>query len=415
MRQSQLFPRTKKEPPKDAESINHSYLVQAGYIDQLMSGSWTLMPLGWRVVDKINDIIRDELNKTGAQEILMPLLHPKEIWNETGRWDKADEIMYKLLEQRGKDYVLSFTHEEIFLDLVRKHIESYNDLPLALYHFSTKFRNEPRARSGILRGREFMMKDLYSLHDTEEDFNKYYQDVIEAYERIFERMGFDYKITEAGGGVFTKNITHEFQVPAEGGEDNIYYCKECTWAVNEEVFDPQEVEEVESEESKTKCPRCGGEVVHSKSIEVGNVFSFGTEYSKKMNVRVTDAEGKKKHPYFGSYGIGSTRVMGTWVEVSHDECGIIWHSNLSPFDVHLIELPGGNGEQVYNELTSKGIEVLWDDREVNAGEKFADSDLIGIPYRLVTSTKTGDQIELKERKAKSPELMDLEKLISIFK
>src|SRR3990170_1992596 len=210
MRQSQLFPKTKKDAPKEAVSVNHKLLVRAGLIDQLMAGSWTLLPLAWRVVSKINNIIREEMNAIGCQEVLMPLLHPKSIWNETGRWDKADAIMYKLTDSRGKDFALSFTHEEIFLDLVRKYLSSYHDLPIALYHFSTKFRNEARARSGILRGREFMMKDLYSMHATEEDFWKYYEEVKKAYLKIFTRIGFSVKVVDAAGGVFTDNSTHEF-------------------------------------------------------------------------------------------------------------------------------------------------------------------------------------------------------------
>ncbi len=411
MRQSQLFPKTKKEAPKDAESVNHKLLVRAGFMDQLMSGSWTLMPLGWRVVNKINNIIREELNAIGSQEVLMPLLHPKNIWNETGRWDSADEVMYKLQDNRKRDYALSFTHEEIFLDLVRKHLDSYKDLPIALYHFSTKFRSELRAKSGILRGREFMMKDLYSIHTDEKDFWKFYEEVKEAYSRIFERIGFDYKITEAGGGVFTENLTHEFQVPAAGGEDTIYYCSKCDWSVNNEVFDKDAVKKPLDEKAKKECPNCGGDVVETPAIEVGNIFPFGTYYSERMKVYYTDEAGKQKPVWFGSYGIGSTRVMGTWVEVSSDENGIVWNKEIAPFDVHLVELPGGKGKEVYGELTESGLEVLWDDREVGAGEKFSDSDLIGIPVRLVTSSKTGDKLEWKDRSGDKSELLELQEVI----
>lgn len=408
MKQSKLFPKTKKEAPKDAESINHKLLVRAGFMDQLMAGSWTLLPLGLRVVAKINNIIREELNKTGAQEVLMPLLHPKEIWNETGRWESADEIMYKLKDTRDKEFALSFTHEEIFLDLVRKHINSYQDLPVALYHFSTKFRNELRAKSGILRGREFMMKDLYSIHADEKDFQKYYDEVKDAYSKIFKRIGFDFRITEAGGGVFTKNHTHEFQVPAASGEDTIYICEKCDWGVNQEVFENG---------MDKKCPKCGStDIKKVASIEVGNIFPFGTYYSEKMNVTYTDASGNKKPVYFGSYGIGSTRVMGTWVEVSHDDKGIIWPKEIAPFDVHLIELPGAKGaKKIYDELTNAGVEVLWDDRELGAGAKFADADLIGIPVRLVVSEKTGDKIEYKERKSKESRLISSEEVIKKLK
>lgn len=402
MRQSDLFPKTRKEPPKEAVSVNHKLLVRAGFIDQLMAGSWTLLPLGWRVVTKINQIIREEMNAVGGQEMLMPLLHPKEIWNETGRWDKANEIMYKLSDSRKREYVLSFTHEEIVMDILRKNIKSYADLPVAVYHFSTKFRNEPRARSGILRGREFMMKDLYSAHVSEEDMLNYYEKVKSAYKKIFDRLGFDFRITEASGGVFTDRRTHEFQVLAPGGEDSIFYCDKCDWGSNKEIFEGKAGEE---------CPSCKkGKVVEGKSIEVGNIFPLGTWYAERMHFYYTDKKGLKKPVWFASYGIGPTRVMGTLVEVSHDEKGIVWYPQVSPFDVHLVELPGGSAESVYKKLMDLGVDVLWDDRDLPAGEKFADADLIGIPIRLVSSQKTGDKVEFKKRDSDKTELISLDEL-----
>jgi len=403
MKQSVLFPKTRKEAPKDAESINHKLLVRAGFMDQLMAGSWTLLPLGWRVVTKINQIIREEMNVIGGQELLMPLLHPKSIWNETGRWDKADEIMYKLTDVRKKEFVLSFTHEEIVMDLLRKNITSYKDLPVSVYHFSTKFRNELRAKSGILRGREFMMKDLYSAHASEADLMKYYGKVKEAYKTIFKRLGFDFRVTEASGGVFTDKRTHEFQVLSEGGEDTIYYCDKCGWGENVEIYKGKRGD---------TCPRCKkSKVLESKSIEVGNIFPLGTWYAERMKTYFIDKDGKKKPVWFGSYGIGPTRVIGTLVEVSHDDKGIIWSKNTSPFDVHLIELGGptsreaSRGKKIYEKLIGAGVEVLWDDRDIAAGEKFADCDLIGIPIRLVVSQKSGDKIEWKERTSEKVELL----------
>jgi len=408
MLQSQLFPKTRKEAPKEAESVNHKLLVRAGFMDQLMAGSWTLLPLGWRVITKINNIIREEMNAIGGQEMLMPLLHPKELWNETGRWDKANEIMYKLTDSRKKEYALSFTHEEIVMDLLRKNIKSHQDLPVYVYHFSTKFRNEARARSGILRGREFMMKDLYSAHASEEDLLDYYEKVKVAYTKIFKRLGFDFKITEAAGGVFTDRNTHEFQVLAEGGEDTIFYCDACSWGQNKEIFKGK---------AGGKCPKCRkSNVVEAKSIEVGNIFPLGTWFAERMRVYYTDEAGKKKPVWFGSYGIGPTRVMGALVEVSHDEKGIIWYPQVAPFAVHLIELPGAKGvEEIYKKLGAAGVETLWDDREVSAGEKFADSDLIGIPVRLVVSEKTRDKIEWKERTSEKMELLSLNEVIKKIK
>jgi prolyl-tRNA synthetase len=404
MRQSELFPKTLKQAPHGAESVNHQLLVRAGFMDQLMAGSWTLLPLGWRVLTKINNIIREELNKIGCQEVLMPLLHPKEIWNETGRWEKADEVMYKLKDTRNKEFALSFTHEEIVVDLLRKFIRSYNDLPLAIYHFSTKFRNEPRARSGILRGREFLMKDLYSVHTSEADLMAFYEKVKTAYAQIFKRIGFDFKITEASGGVFTDKHTHEFQVMAQGGEDTIYFCDKCAWAVNQEIFENKE---------NTTCPQCRkGKIQKAKSIEVGNIFPLGTWYSQKMGFYYTNKEGKKNLVWFGSYGIGTTRAMGTWVEVSHDEKGIIWNKALAPFDCHLLGIEKDKeAERVYKALSAAGIDVLWDDRDIGAGEKFADCDLIGIPVRLVVSEKTAGKIEWKERMSDKTEILGVEKVI----
>lgn len=397
MLQSQLFPKTKKEAPKDAESINHKLLVRAGFMDQLMAGSWTLLPMGWRVVNKINQIIREEINAVGGQEMLMPLLHPKSIWGETGRWDKANEIMYKLKDMHDKEFVLSFTHEEIVMDLLRKTINSYKDLPVSVYHFSTKFRNELRAKNGILRGREFMMKDLYSAHTTEESLMEYYEKVKGAYSKIFTRLGFNFKIAKASGGVFTDKFTHEFQVLSEAGEDTIYWKEGDVEAVNEEVLDGKKED-----------------FISAKSIEVGNIFPLGTWYAEKMGMTFTDSDGKRKPVWFGSYGIGPTRVMGTWVEVSHDEKGIIWSKEIAPFAVHLIGL-NGKGKDLYEKLLASGIDVLFDDREIGAGEKFSDSDLIGIPVRLVVSDKTGDKIEFKERISEESKLISFDEFINILR
>jgi prolyl-tRNA synthetase len=412
MRQSKLFPKTRKEPPKGAESINHKLLVRAGFMDQLMAGSWTLLPLGWRVVTKINQIIREEMNTVGGQEMLMPLLHPKAVWNETGRWEKAKEVMYQFKDMRGKEFALSFTHEEIVMDLLRKNIKSYQDLPVSVYHFSTKFRNEVRAKSGILRGREFMMKDLYSAHTTEEDMLLYYNKVKDAYIKIFRRLGFEVRVTQAPGGVFTDSNTHEFQVIAENGEDTIFYCDKCEWGVNVESFKGKE---------GGKCKECGkGKIVKAKSIEVGNIFPLGTWYAEKMGMNYVDEKGKKKPVWFASYGIGPTRVMGTLVEVSHDKKGIVWYPQVAPFGAHLLEVGSGKLEvrqktkKVYEKLTKAGVEVLWDDREVGAGEKFNDADLIGIPVRLVISEKTGDKIEWEERSKEKIEMMGLDRVLEKF-
>lgn len=396
MKYSKLFPKTFKQAPSGAESVNHQLLTRGGFIDQLMAGSYTLLPLGWRVYLKIENIIRDELNKIGCQELLMPLLHPREIWDSTGRWADKDvrEIMYQFKDIRGKEYGLSFTHEEISLHIAGKFISSYKDLPILLYHFSTKFRNEPRAKSGILRGREFIMKDLYSIHTTEEDMWEWYSKIKTAYLEIFKKVGLTVRYTEAAGGVFTPGHTHEFQAFAEVGEDTIYYCENCDFAENKEIHD----------EKVNKCPRCGSAIEQTNSIEVGNIFPLGTKYSEGLKVTFKDTTGKDQLPWFASYGIGMTRLIGTLVEVFHDDKGILWPESVAPYKIHLIGLDLENesvkteAEKTYQTLISEGVEILYDDRlEVSAGEKFADADLIGIPYRVVISKKTTDKLEVKKR------------------
>lgn len=411
MRYSHLFAKTTKTVPKDEVAVNARYLLQGGFIDKLMAGSYTLLPLGRRVEQKIEHIVREEMNATGAQEVLMPLLHPKEIWNETGRWDTAREVMYQF-EKDEKEYALSFTHEEIVLDLARKHIQSYKDLPIKIYHFSTKFRAELRAKSGILRGREFLMKDLYSLHTTKEDLDTYYHAVAQAYMKTFKRMGLEVVMTEAAGGVFTPDNTHEFQLLSEAGEDEIIYCPGGDFSQNLEIIEhPHKLE-------GKQCDLGHGPLKKVRAIEVGNIFRFGTAYSEKMNVTFTDKDGKKQFAYLGSYGIGVTRLIGAIVEVSHDDRGIIWPEAVAPYQVHLIGIMNKESgirkraDEIYHLLQKAGIEVLYDDREdVGAGQKFTDCDLIGIPVRLVVSEKTQDKVEWKWRSEKETELLSVEETL----
>ncbi len=416
MKYSNLFAKTTKSVPKDEIAVNAKFLIQGGFIDKLMAGSYTLLPLGRLVERKIEQIVREEMNATGAQEVLMPLLHPKEIWNETGRWDSAKEVMYQF-EKNEKEYTLSFTHEEIVMDVIRKHITSYKDLPANVYHFSTKFRNELRAKSGILRGREFIMKDLYSTHETEEDMWKYYWQIADAYLKVFERVGLHAIITEAAGGVFTDRLTHEFQVESPVGEDTIYLADGWKYAKNEEIMNDED----------RKAPG----LRTLKAIEVGNIFPYGTDkYAESMNVMFTDKTGERKPVWFGAYGIGITRLMGVLVEVFHDERGIIWPESVAPYQVHLVGILKNDpvikekAEEVYEKLLDAGVEVLFDDREdVGAGQKFADADLIGIPVRLVVSSKTlqqdsgqaGDKVEFKKRTVSASELIDCDEVLSRLK
>jgi prolyl-tRNA synthetase len=408
MRYSKLFAKTLREAPKDEVSKNAKLLLKAGFIDKLMAGSYTLLPLGFRVKEKIEQIIREEMDATGANELLMPLLHPKGIWNETGRWDTAKEIMYQL-KKDDKEFGLSFTHEEIVMDLIRKHATSPKDFPLKVYHFSTKFRHEARPKSGILRGREFLMKDLYSAHLTEEDMYKYYWEVADAYLKIFKRIGLEAKIVEASGGVFTKANSHEFQVLCEQGEDTVYYCDACDFAQNKEIFEDNVGDE---------CKKCHkGKIMEAKAIEVGNIFPLGTMYAEKMGV----AYGGNPI-WFACYGIGPTRIIGTLAEIYGDEKGLNWPKSVAPYQVHLLTLNNQDetvakkADAVYESLLAEGIEVLYDDRvETSTGAKFNDVDLIGLPIRLVVSPKTGDQIEWKDRANEKAELLDIEEVLKRLK
>lgn len=409
MKYSTFFPKSRKSEFKDDLSVNAKLLTKAGFIDQLMAGSYTLLPLGFKVVENIKQIIREELNKTGAQEVLMPLLHPRDIWDQTGRWSDPNvrQIMYQFKDIHDKEYGLSFTHEEIVLDLLRKHTQSYKDFPVKVYQFSTKFRNELRAKSGILRGREFLMKDLYSAHVTSEDLEKYYTQVKEAYVRIFEKLGLKVIVTEASGGVFTENITHEFQVISDAGEDEVIYCEGGDFAQNVEIA---------KVEAGKECDLGHGPLKKVKTIEVGNIFNFGQDYSKKMNIKFVDRTGAEQYPYFASYGIGPTRVMGTLAEVFHDDHGLMWPNSVTPFDVYLISLrKDGNAEKIERELEEQGISALYDDRDSSAGEKFANADLLGLPFRIVVSEKSGEMIELKQRKSSETQLLSLKEIISKIK
>lgn len=406
MRQSELFTKTLKTISSAEESINARFLERGGFIQKVMAGVHTFLPLGLRVLQKIEAIIREEMNAIGAQEVLMPSLHPKENWQKTKRWETLD-VLFKVLSHYDKQYALGPTHEEIVVPMAQQYVFSYDDLPFAVYQIQTKFRDEPRSKSGLLRGREFRMKDLYSFHADERDFESYYDTVTKAYHKIFGRLGLRAIYTEASGGTFSK-FSHEFQVPIKTGEDTIYICKSCGLAKNKEIF---------SETAKcTKCQKNKWEQV--KASEVGNIFPLKTKFSEAFNLLYTVKAGTKRPVIMGCYGIGSSRLMGTIVEASNDEKGIIWPPSVAPFAVHLLDLRGeGKAEKVYSALQAAGIEVLYDDRDETAGVKFADADLIGIPYRVVVSEKTAKagKVELKKRNEKKEKLVDFQELIKTLR
>jgi len=564
MRYSQLFGKAKLTAPHDAESVNAKLLTQAGFVDKLAAGVYTFLPLGLRVLHKVNSIIRDEMNKIGGQEILMPSLHPVEIWNATGRNVTMDEILYRTKGAGGKDFVFGPSHEETVTPLAAKFVCSHKDLPFAVYQVQTKFRNEARAKSGVLRGREFGMKDMYSFHKDQTDLDRYYEEVKQAYTRVYERCGMTAFVVEASGGAFTSNLSHEFSIVTPAGEDTIIICKQCGIAQNLEIAEgkvnnpvnPAEKElpmrevpikrgisvadnakahhvpewkilktviykvdesylgvvirgDLQINENKLmrylgkparaaspeelkalglvigfispvgeqrvkgglkhaaeinvnghliplsfiadhsirgvknfvtgankqdvdlvnvnlgqdfevadftdlvevksgfKCPKCAGPLTEEKAIEAGNIFKLGTKYSKDCGLYFTDADGQRKLVVMGCYGIGTSRLVGTIAEASHDEKGLIWPKSVAPYHVHLLNVGFDpsvkkTAEKLYGKMIKAGVEVLYDDRDESAGKKFNDADLIGIPLRIVISERTlkEDAAEFKLRSEK---------------
>ena len=359
--------------------------------------------MGWKVVQKINQILREEMEAIGGQEILMPSLQPKELWEESGRWDKMEPPLFKFEDRHEKELALGSTHEEVIVDLVRDRISSFRDLPLMLYQIQTKFRNEQRSSGGLLRVREFLMKDAYSFHGSEDDFDQFYKKVVQAYRNIYRRCGVEVRMVEANSGSIGGKKSNEFMILSESGEDLIYLCGACDWAVNVEL----------TTDIKT-CPICGGEIKKAKAIEVGHIFMLDDLYSKKMNATFTDKDSKEKNLIMGCYGIGVGRLLASIVEVNHDDEGIIWPENVAPSQIYLIDLEGKDGQKVYEELTSLGVEVLYDDRATSAGVKFSEADLLGLPYLAVVSRKTEQKIELKKRNEDKSRLMGIDKVIAEF-
>jgi prolyl-tRNA synthetase len=411
MKYSKLFSKTLKTAPAAAETVNHKLLVQAGYVRQVMAGVYTYTPLGLRVLNNISNIVREEMNAIGGQEVLMPLLHPSNIWKQTGGWDKID-VLFKVTSRTNKEYALAQSNEETVTPLAKEWIHSEKDLPLAMYHINWKFRDELRSKSGILRGREFLMKDLYSFHATQADFDRFYQLAKEAYKNVFSRLGLVAKVTEASGGAFTQKLSYEFEVLSEAGEARILFCDSCDYCVN--------IDDIGTYKEGDSCPRCSRDQLKpAKAAELGNVFDLGQKYSRAFDVTFTDSEGKKQYPIMGCYGIGISRTMGVLVETFHDERGIIWPASVAPYTCHLVSLAGKNeavaarADKLYRQLVEAGVNVLYDDRmSVAAGAKLADADLIGIPYRLVVSEKTGEEIELKKRAEKETKLVTTKELLS---
>lgn len=385
MKQSTLFTKTRKEAPADEVSKNAQLLIRGGFVHKEMAGVYSMLPFGLRTLRKIEQVVREEMDAIGGQETRMATLHPSEPWKMTGGWDGVD-VLFKLQSRTEKEYAMGQSEEEIVTPIVGEYARSYKELPLMVYQIGQKYRDELRAKSGIMRGREFGMKDMYSFHTSQEDFDRFYAIAKQAYLRVYDRCGLVAKVTEASGGAFSQKLSYEFMVLTDAGEDTILYCDACDHCANVEVAGG--VNEGDT------CPKCSkSQLQKAIASEVGNVFDLGDRYPKALNYTYKAEDGNDYYPIMGCYGIGTTRLMGVIVESFADEKGMVWPKTVAPFQVHLVDLSGTDeavkekAETLYKELTDLGIEVLFDDRDARAGEKFADSDLIGLPLRVIVSKK----------------------------
>ena len=409
MRLSKNFTRTTKQAPADEVARNAQLLIRAGFVFKTMAGVYSYTPLGLRVLENIKQIVREEMNAIGSQELIMSTLQRKELWQETGRWsDELVDVWFKSTLQDGTDVGFGWTHEEPIVELLRSYLKSYKDLPISVYQFQNKLRNELRAKSGIMRGREFIMKDMYSVHAAKEHLDAYYDQVIEAYKRCYDRFGIgnDTYVTFASGGAFTK-FSHEFQTICEAGEDYIYLHRGKNIAVNEEVLDDA-VKELGIKRN---------ELEKVKTAEVGNIFNFGTQKSEEMNLVFTGSDGMQHYAYMGSYGIGITRVMGVIVEKFADEKGLIWPENIAPARVYLVQIGEKSrtaADELYEALGAQGVEVLYDERDERPGVKFADAELMGIPLRVTVSDRLldGKEWEVVARASGERQLLTTDELLA---
>ena len=409
MLQSKLFYKTTKNKTAGVDSVSHDLLTRAGYIDQLMAGVYSFLPLGFMVLKNIEHIIRKNMEAIGGQELLLPVLQPKENWVKTDRINIEKEILFLAKGNGDKEYVLGPTHEEVVTPLAKKFVFSYRDLPMYVFQIQDKLRDELRPKSGLLRVKEFLMKDLYSFHATQKDLEEYYEIAAKAYTKIYKECGIGKSTyrTFASGGSFSK-YSDEFQTVTNAGEDLIYICTKCSLAFNKEI-----------KAEIPNCTKCGnGEFEEKKAVEVGNIFKMGTRYSAPFDLKFTDRDGHDKSVLMGCYGIGLGRLMGAIVEASHDEKGIIWPKSVAPFLVHLIGVENNPkikkaGQKLYKDLQKQNITVLYDDREnKGVGEKFGDADLLGIPYRIVVSERTlkENSVEVKERGKEKAKLVKISQL-----
>ena len=391
---------TTKNTPKDAEIISHKLMIRSGMIKKLASGLYTWMPLGLKVLKKIENIIREEMNRADALEILMPAVQPSELWKESGRWDKYGPELLRITDRHDRDFCFGPTHEEIITDIARKDIKSYKQLPIIYYQIQTKFRDEIRPRFGVMRAREFLMKDAYSFHENEECLNKTYKIMFEAYKNCFNKIGFEYKVVNADNGQIGGSESHEFHVIADNGEDELIFSDSSDYAINAELFTrpPKEGD---------ACPDGSGKVKIKRGIEVGHIFKLGKNYSEAMNASISNKENKNIKMTMGCYGIGVSRIAAAAIEQSNDEKGIIWPKSIAPYLITIIsigytknDIVKNYTDSLYEELENNNIEVLLDDRDISPGNMFSDSELIGIPYSVIIGKQfiENNNFELKDRK-----------------
>lgn len=412
MRFSEMFIPTLREVPSETEAISHKLMLRAGYVRQLAAGLYIYLPLACKVIEKINRIIKEEMNAIGAQEISMPALHPAEVWQKTGRWSDIGDEMFRLKDRGGRDMCLGMTHEEVITWLASTEIRSYRDLPQTWYQLQTKFRDEARPKSGVLRTREFIMKDSYSFDRDKDGLEESYQKHAAAYHRIFSRCGLRFYQVQSDPGMMGGAAAHEFMAPSPAGEDTIVLCKKCGYAANAELA-----------VKGNKCPECNADIILEKAIEVGNIFKLGTKYSEPLKAVYLDEKGKESLIVMGSYGIGPARIAAAAIEQNNDKDGIIWPFAIAPFDVEIIPLSMENAEvsraaeQIYKDLVKEGFDVLTDDRAERPGVKFKDADLIGIPWQVIIGERSLKEgfAEVKSRKTKEIDRVSAKDVVKSLK
>jgi len=421
---SKLLIPTLKDAPQEAEVISHKLMLRAGMIRKVASGIYTWLPLGFKVLKKIENIVREEMDASGAQEVFMPMVQPKELWNETKRWEKMGPELLRIKDRHERDFCLGPTHEEVITDIVRDNVKSYKELPLNIYQIQTKFRDEVRPRYGIMRGREFLMKDSYSFNIDEESLQETYLIMREAYKKILDRIGLEYKISAADSGAIGGDSSEEFHVLAENGEDTIAVSDSSEFAINSELL-LKDGENISSLEGKPS-PDGKGTIQIKKGIEVGHIFKLGRLYAESMKANVLNSEGKASTLYMGCYGIGVSRLVAAAIEQNFDEKGINWPHNIAPFDINIISIGFEKDEEIssasinlYEELKSMGYDVLLDDRKDGYGAKMKDSELIGIPLNIIIGKKylESKEIELISRdgQTSSNSIGDIKTILDFFK